>query len=156
MWLCFVNVSHLPLSTVLTSSPSSGFSVRMVCVLPVKRGSERLRWPCACGTRFTIWSASSARRVRSTSAWVTATCSSTRTLCASRTSSSGPNSTTTTSLSWVSVTLPCPWTIVRETFLRLCRFLLCTWHPWGLILTQKRGSNATLPPAGDRWWLHQQ
>lgn len=84
----------------------SGFLVRTVSVLPARRGSERSRWRCVCGTRFITWSASNVRRVRSTSVWATATCSSTQTLCASKTSSSGPNSTITTLCSWISVTLP--------------------------------------------------
>lgn len=83
----------------------SGFLVRTASVLPARRGSERLRWRCVFGTRFTIWSVSNARPVRSTSAWGTATCSSTQTLCVSRTSLSGPNSTTTTSFSETSVRL---------------------------------------------------
>lgn len=70
----------------------SGFSVRTASAPPVRRGSGHLRWPCVCGTRFTIWSASSAPPARSTSVWATATFSSTRTSCASRTSSSGPSS----------------------------------------------------------------
>ncbi len=92
----------------------SGFSVRTVSVLPVRRGFGHSRWRCVCGTRFTTWSASSVLPARSTSAWVTATCSSTQTLCASRTSLSGPNSTTTTWFSRIccstrrSVTLPLP------------------------------------------------
>lgn len=71
----------------------SGFLARTVSALPVKRGSEHLRWRCVCGTRFTIWSASSAPPARSTSVWVIATFSSTQTLCVSRTSLSGPSST---------------------------------------------------------------
>lgn len=72
----------------------SGCLVRTVCVLPVKRGSGRLRWLCVCETRSTIWSVSNAPPARSTSVWVIATFSSTRTLSVSRTSSSGLSSTT--------------------------------------------------------------
>lgn len=99
----FIQVSCSPSNLLI----HLGFSVRTVSVLPVRRGFERLRWRCACGTRFTTWSALSVPPARSTSAWVTATCSSTRTLCASRTSLNGPNSTTTTWFSRMkNVTLP--------------------------------------------------
>lgn len=78
----------------------AGCLVRTVSVHPVRREFERLRWPCVCGTRFTIWSASSVPPARNTSVWVTATSSSTQTLCVSRTSSSGPN--TTAAAAWFS------------------------------------------------------
>lgn len=82
----------------------AGCSARTASAPPVRRGLEPSKWRCACGTRFTIWSASSVPPVRSTSAWATATCSSTQTLCASRTSLSGPNSTAAT---WLSQCLNC-------------------------------------------------
>lgn len=83
------------LLSVLLLMSSSGFLVRTVSALPARRGSGRLRWRCAFGTKFTTWSASNVQPVRSTSAWGIATCSSTQTLCVSRTFLSGPNSTTT-------------------------------------------------------------
>lgn len=67
--------------------------VRTDSALPVRRGSERLKWPCVSGIKSTTWSVSNAPPVRSTSASATATCSSTRTSCVSRTFLSGPNST---------------------------------------------------------------
>lgn len=71
-----------------------GSSVRTVSAPPAKRESGRLRWRCAWGTRFTTSSALSAPPARSTSALGIATFSSTQTLCVSRTSLSGPSSTT--------------------------------------------------------------
>lgn len=119
LWSCLIRGSvkffHVNIFLVL-----AGSSVRTVCVLPARRGSERSRWRCVCGTRFTIWSASSVPPARSTSAWVTATCWSTQTLCASRTSTSGPNSTTTTWFSRIcrsrrrSITMPTPSGFKRE------------------------------------------
>lgn len=119
----------------------SGFLVRTVSVLPARRGLERSRWRCVCGTRFTIWSASNVRRVRSTSVWATATCSSTQILCASKTSSSGPNSTITTWCSWISITLPLSYWLQREGIIIILKkkktFCGCAGFIIQLILTQK-------------------
>ena len=124
--LCWYLVSH------------SGSSVRTVSVLPVRRGFERSRWRCVCGTRFTIWSASSVPPARSTSVWVTAICSSTQTLCASRTSLSGPNSTITTWFSKISCSRrasPCLFPLTLQgtdcwwtDFLQPAQALSCIWH----------------------------
>ena len=73
--------------------PPVDFLARTVFVHPVRSESGRSRWRCACGTKSTTWSALSAPHARSTFAWATVTCSSTRTLCASRTSLNGLNST---------------------------------------------------------------
>ena len=74
---------------------AAGSLVRMGSVPRAISGSALSRWPCECGTRSTTWSASSVRPARSTSASETVTCSSTRTLFASRTFLSGQNSTAT-------------------------------------------------------------
>lgn len=147
------HMSHCGVSLI-----HSGFSVRTVSALPVRKGSERLRWRCEWETRFTISSASSVLRARSTSAWVTATCSSTQTLCASRTSLSGPNSTTATWLRriscsvWYSITLPYPAGFKvneRSKSRRLSpvQAASCMWHSYGIILLQERWS--LLLSAGD-------
>lgn len=137
----------------------SGFLVRTVCVLPARRGLERSRWRCVCGTRFTIWSASNVRRVRSTSVWATATCSSTQTLCASKTSLSGPNSTVTTWCSWIIAEsashCPFPPALKGRNHHHFCGCADMIINR--LILTQKLfGFISTLLPAGDWWRLHQQ
>lgn len=82
-------VSHWTISFLWFSS--TGSSARTVYVHLVTRGSEPMKWPCGWRTKSTTWSASSVQPVRSTSVSVTVTCSSTRTLCASRTSMNGPN-----------------------------------------------------------------
>lgn len=83
------------LSWCLTCIILSGSSDRTAYVLPVRRGSVHLKWPCECGTKFTTLSVSNVQHARSTFAWETATCWSTRTLCVSRISLSGLNSTVT-------------------------------------------------------------
>lgn len=86
----------------------TGFLVRTVSALPARSGLEHSRWQCVFGTRFTIWSASNVQPVRSTSVWVTDTCSLTQILCVNRTSLSGPNSTITRLFSRISIALPYP------------------------------------------------
>lgn len=69
--------------------------VRTDSVLPVRRGSEHLKWQCESVTKCTTLSVSNAQPVRSISVLVTATCLSTQTLYVSRTFLSGPNSAAT-------------------------------------------------------------